>query len=148
IRMLSGILAAQDFTSCIGGDQSLSARPMARVIQPLTQMGASIAARQGKFPPLEIHGRKLRGIDYELPVPSAQVKSCVLLAGIFAAGDTMVREPVRTRDHTEIALKEFGADIECSPRVITLRCGARLTGRDLYVPGDLSSACFFLVAAL
>jgi 3-phosphoshikimate 1-carboxyvinyltransferase len=121
---------------------------MARVIKPLQAMGASIEAREGTYPPLTIHGRKLKGIDYTLPVASAQVKSCLLLAGLFAEGDTIVREPVRTRDHTEIALQEFGADLEVEKRVITLRAGARLTGRELVVPGDLSSACFFLVAAL
>jgi 3-phosphoshikimate 1-carboxyvinyltransferase len=153
IRMLSGILAAQPFTSRIGGDESLSRRPMNRVIEPLGRMGASIDAREGDaregtYPPLTIHGRPLHGIDYTLPVASAQVKSCVLLAGLFAQGHTIVREPVRTRDHTEIALKEFGAKIASERRVITLAPGARLTGRELFVPGDLSSACFFLVAAL
>ena len=148
IRMLSGILAGQPFTSRIGGDESLTRRPMGRVIGPLQQMGASIEAREGAYPPLTIHGRPLHGIEYTLPVASAQVKSCVLLAGLFAHGDTVVREPVRTRDHTEIALREFGADIASEKRVITLRAGARLTGRELLVPGDLSSACFFLVAAL
>jgi 3-phosphoshikimate 1-carboxyvinyltransferase len=111
-------------------------------------MGASIEAQGGRFPPLAIHGRPLHGIDYTLPMASAQVKSCVLLAGLFAEGDTIVREPVRTRDHTEIALKNFGADVETARRVITLRGGARLTGKELTVPGDLSSAAFFLVAAL
>src|SRR5579885_1908891 len=148
IRMLSGILAAQPFTSHIGGDESLSRRPMLRIIAPLSQMGAWIEARDGKFPPLKIYGRALHGIDYSLPVASAQVKSCILFAGLFARGDTIVREPVRTRDHTEVALREFGADISSERRVITLRAGARLTGRELYAPGDLSSACFFLVAAL
>ena len=148
IRMLSGILAAQEFTSRIGGDESLSRRPMARIIGPLHEMGGQIDARDGKFPPLTIHGRQLHGIDYQLPMASAQVKSCVLLAGLFAQGDTIVREPVRTRDHTEIALKEFGAEIEIEKRTIHLRAGARLTGRELVAPGDLSSACFFLVAAL
>jgi 3-phosphoshikimate 1-carboxyvinyltransferase len=148
IRMLSGILAAQPFPCTIGGDESLSGRPMARIMQPLSQMGAFIEAREGKFPPLTIHGRPLHGIDYTLPVASAQVKSSILLAGLFAQGDTIVREPVRTRDHTEIALREFGADLSSERRVITLRGGAHLTARDLYVPGDLSSACFFLVAAL
>jgi 3-phosphoshikimate 1-carboxyvinyltransferase len=152
IRMLSGILAAQEFTSRIGGDESLSRRPMARIIGPLREMGARIDARDGKFPPLFVHGhehgRQLHGIDYQLPMASAQVKSCVLMAGLFAQGDTIVREPVRTRDHTEIALKEFGAEIEIEKRTIHLRAGARLTGRELVAPGDLSSACFFLVAAL
>ena len=148
IRMLSGILAAQPFTSRIGGDESLSRRPMQRIMTPLAQMGASIQAHDGKFPPLTIHGRPLHSIDYTLPVASAQVKSCVLLAGLFAEGDTIVREPVRTRDHTEIALREFGAELETERRAITLRGGAKLTGRELGVPGDLSSAAFFLVAAL
>lgn len=153
IRMLSGILAAQPFNTRIGGDESLSARPMDRIIRPLAEMGAHIEGRQGSgrngsFPPLAIHGRHLHGIDYTLPMASAQVKSCVLLAGLFAEGDTVVREPVRTRDHTEIALAEFGAEIEIHQRVIKLTAGARLTGRELVVPGDLSSATFFLVAAL
>jgi 3-phosphoshikimate 1-carboxyvinyltransferase len=148
IRMLSGILAAQPFTTRIGGDESLSKRPMQRIMMPLQSMGASIEARDGKFPPLAIHGRPLKGIEYTLPMASAQVKSCVLLAGLFAAGDTIVHEPVRTRDHTEIALQEFGAEIESSRRMITLHGGAKLTGRELGVPGDLSSAAFFLVAAL
>jgi 3-phosphoshikimate 1-carboxyvinyltransferase len=148
IRMLSGILAAQPFRSRIGGDESLSKRPMKRIIEPLTKMGAEIEATGGQFPPLAIRGRALRGIDYTLPMASAQVKSAVLLAGLFAEGDTIVREPVRTRDHTEIALREFGADIEVERLVITLRAGAKLTGRELVVPGDLSSATFFLVAAL
>jgi 3-phosphoshikimate 1-carboxyvinyltransferase len=152
IRMLSGILAAQAFTSRIGGDESLSRRPMARIIGPLAEMGARIDARDGKFPPLVIHGREqghpLLGIDYQLPMASAQVKSCVLLAGLFAQGDTIVREPIRTRDHTEIALKEFGAEVEIEKRTIHLHAGARLSGRELVAPGDLSSACFFLVAAL
>lgn len=148
IRMLSGILAAQPFTSVIGGDESLSKRPMQRIMTPLAQMGASIEARDGKFPPLTIQGRKLHAIDYTLPVASAQVKSAVLLAGLYADGDTIVREPVRTRDHTEIALKQFGAEIEIERRVITLRGGAKLKGLELGVPGDLSSAAFFLVAAL
>jgi 3-phosphoshikimate 1-carboxyvinyltransferase len=153
IRMLSGILAAQPFNTRIGGDESLSVRPMDRIIRPLAEMGAHIEGRQisgrsGSFPPLTIHGRALHGIDYTLPMASAQVKSCVLLAGLFAEGDTIVREPVRTRDHTEIALAEFGAEIEVHQRVIKLTAGARLTGRELVVPGDLSSATFFLVAAL
>ncbi len=148
IRMLSGILAAQPFTSKIGGDESLSKRPMKRIMAPLTEMGAQIEATEGQFPPLTIHGKPLHGIDYTPPIASAQVKSCVLLAGLFAEGDTIVRESVRTRDHTEIALQEFGADIEVERRVITLRSGAKLTGRELVVPGDLSSATFFLVAAL
>ena len=153
IRMLSGILAGQPFTTRIAGDESLSRRPMDRIIDPLTRMGARIegsklADRKGNFPPLTIHGQRLRGIDYTPPMASAQVKSCVLFAGLFADGETIVREPIQTRDHTEIALRDFGADIEIAPRAITLQPGAQLTGRELMVPGDLSSATFFLVAAL
>jgi 3-phosphoshikimate 1-carboxyvinyltransferase len=116
IRMLSGILAAQTFPTRIGGDESLSRRPMARIIEPLSRMGANISAREGRFPPLEIRGTRLRPIDYTLPVPSAQVKTCVLFAGLYAEGETIVREPVRSRDHTEIALREFGADLRVAAR--------------------------------
>ncbi|HTW66119.1 MAG TPA: 3-phosphoshikimate 1-carboxyvinyltransferase [Bryobacteraceae bacterium] len=148
IRMLSGILAAQPFVTCIGGDESLSRRPMQRIMQPLAQMGAHIEARDGRFPPLTIHGGNLHPIDYTLPMASAQVKSCVLLAGLFAEGKTTVREPMRTRDHTELALREFGAEVEVAQRVITLSGRPRLEARELRVPGDLSSAAFFLVASL
>ncbi len=148
IRMLSGILAAQPFTSAIGGDESLSRRPMDRIMLPLASMGASITARDGRFPPLQIHGRQLHPIDYELPVASAQVKTCILLAGLFANGTTVVHEPVRTRDHTEVALREFGVDVDVQRRVIRMAGRQKLTGRELTVPGDLSSAAFFLVAAL
>ena len=148
IRMLSGILAAQPFPSRIAGDESLSRRPMERIIKPLAQMGAEIEARDGKFPPLSIRGHALHPIDYTLPVASAQVKTCVLFGGMFAEGATVVREPVRTRDHSEIALRGFGADIEVAGRVITLTGPARLQAREVIAPGDLSSAAFFIVAAL
>jgi len=148
IRMLSGLLAAQRFGTRIGGDESLSQRPMGRIMEPLGRMGASISARDGRFPPLEIRGAPLHPIDYTLPVPSAQVKTCVLFAGLYAEGATMVHELVRSRDHTEIALREFGADLRVAARTITLQGRPRLTGCDLTVPADLSSAAFFLVAAL
>jgi 3-phosphoshikimate 1-carboxyvinyltransferase len=148
MRMLSGILAAQPFTTRISGDESLSRRPMDRILRPLEAMGAWIQARAGRYPPLEIHGRALGPIDYTLPVASAQVKTCVLFAGLFAEGVTTVREPVRTRDHTELALREFGAEIEVHERVIAVRGPARLEAREMEVPGDLSTATFFLVAAL
>src|SRR5271154_217169 len=121
IRMMSGLLAAQPFTSRIFGDESLSRRPMGRIMKPLAEMGAQIEARDGQFPPLTIHGGELRAIDYTLPVPSAQVKTCVLFGGLFAEGQTVVQEPIQSRDHTEIALREFGADIQVKKRVITLR---------------------------
>ncbi len=148
IRMLSGILAAQPFASRIAGDESLSRRPMQRIIQPLEAMGASIAARDGRFPPLEIRPARLHAIDYALPVASAQVKTCVLFAGLFAEGTTVVREPARTRDHTEIALGEFGAEVDVRARAISVQGRPRLRALELTVPGDLSSAAFFLVAAL
>ena len=148
IRMLSGILAAQPFTTRIAGDESLARRPMRRIIGPLESMGARIEARDGQFPPLEIHGAALHAIDYQLPVASAQVKTCVLFAGIFAEGTTSVTEPVRSRDHTEIALREFGADLTVEKQRISIAGRPTLTGRELIVPADLSSAAFFLVAAL
>lgn len=148
IRMISGLLAAQPFLSRIQGDESLSRRPMDRIMKPLAMMGANIEARENRFPPLVIQGGPLHPIDYTLPVPSAQVKTCVLFAGLFAQGLTTVREAVRSRDHTEIALREFGADLQVKQRVITLEGPAKLTGRDLTVPSDLSSAAFFLVAGL
>ena len=117
IRMLSGILAAQPFVTTIGGDESLSRRPMERIMKPLAQMGARIEARENRFPPLTIHGGKLHPMEYTLPVASAQVKSCVLLAGLFAEGRTTVHEPMRTRDHTELALREFGADVDVDSAV-------------------------------
>ncbi len=148
IRMLSGILAAQPFASRIFGDESLSRRPMQRIMQPLAQMGARVHARQDKFPPLDIEGGKLRPIEYALPVPSAQVKTCVLFAGLYAEGETAVIEPVPSRDHTEIALREFGADLTTQQRRIRLGGRPRLEARELTVPSDLSSAAFFLAAAL
>jgi 3-phosphoshikimate 1-carboxyvinyltransferase len=148
IRMMSGMLAAQPFSSRIAGDESLSRRPMGRVLLPLETMGASISARDGKYPPLEIHPAKLHAIDYTLPVASAQVKTCVLFAGLFADGITTVREPLRTRDHTELALRAFGAEIEVHGAVVSVSGRPQLNALDLTVPGDLSSAAFFLVAAL
>ncbi len=148
IRMLSGILAAQPFTTEIAGDDSLAKRPMRRIIGPLTQMGARIEATGDGYPPLTIHGSPLHGIDYQPAVASAQVKSCVLLAGLYASGETIVREPITTRDHTEVALRELGADLVLEPRIARLQGGASLTGKNLFVPGDLSSAAFFIVAAL
>lgn len=149
IRMLSGILAAQPFSTTIFGDSSLSRRPMKRIMTPLQQMGARIDAVDGTYPPITIHGtRELKPIHYELPVASAQVKSCVLFAGISIDGETAVTEPMKTRDHSEIALREFGADITSEGRTAKIRGGRDLEPRELYVPGDLSGAAFFLVATL
>ena len=148
MRLLSGILAGQDFECRIEGDASLSKRPMKRILTPLRAMGASINAREGQFPPLTIRGAQLRPIRYELPVASAQVKSAVLLAGLHAPGKTQVVEPLETRNHSEIALRRFGADITVEDRTISVRGMPRLTACDLRIPSDLSSAVFFLGAAL
>jgi 3-phosphoshikimate 1-carboxyvinyltransferase len=148
MRLLAGVLAGQSFASTLTGDASLRRRPMRRVIEPLAQMGAQIRARGTEFAPLEITGAALHAIDYALPVPSAQVKSAILLAGLFAAGETSVTEPVRTRDHTELALAEFGADLHTGGATVHVDGGPRLKGRQLAVPGDISSAVFFLAAAL
>ena len=149
IRLLSGILAGQNFTSKIAGDTSLNKRPMKRILTPLREMGAQISARDENFAPLEIRGGKLRGIHYEMPMASAQVKSAVLLAGLFADGETSVTEPARTRDHTEIALEEFGVPLERHGRTIRIHANGerKLIGRKIEVPGDLSSAVFFIAAA-
>lgn len=146
IRMMSGILAGQPFECELIGDESLSRRPMNRVIAPLTQMGAKIESREG-CPPLRISGGRLSAIEYTLPVASAQVKSAVLLAGLYAPGETVVVEPVRTRDHTEIALKAFGGEITKTGTRIAVRGGQVLKGIEANVPGDISSAAFFLCAS-
>jgi 3-phosphoshikimate 1-carboxyvinyltransferase len=148
MRLLAGVLAGQTFSATLDGDGSLRRRPMRRVIEPLEEMGARIRSREGGLAPLEIEGALLRPVEYTLPVASAQVKSAVLLAGLFAEGVTSVVEEVRTRDHTELALEEFGADIAREGRAIRVTGRPKLTGRKLIVPGDLSSAAFFLVAAM
>lgn len=152
LRLLAGVLAGQPFASTITGDDSLRRRPMRRVIEPLARMGARIHARDNEFAPLEIHGGPLRPIDYTVPVPSAQVKSAILLAGLYAGGATSVVEPVRTRDHTELALAEFGARVERFDHATRVHGRGerplRLEARTLTVPGDISSAVFFLAAAL
>jgi len=148
IRMLSGILSGQPFRSVLVGDESLSRRPMKRVAEPLTQMGARIKTADKGCPPVEIEGGNLHPIRYEMPVASAQVKSAILLAGLFAEGETAVVEKLPTRDHTEIALEHMGADIGRHQRTIAVRGRARLEGKKLYVPGDISSAAFFVAAGL
>jgi len=148
MRLLAGALAGQEFAAKLTGDASLRRRPMRRVVEPLEQMGARIRSREGGLAPLEITGTALHSTEYTLPVPSAQVKSAILLAALYAPGITAVIEPVRTRDHTEIALREFGAAIRRSGERIEVSGGARLQGRSLTVPGDLSSAVFLIAAAL
>jgi 3-phosphoshikimate 1-carboxyvinyltransferase len=149
MRILSGIVAGQKFTSEMVGDESLSRRPMERVIKPLSTMGAQIASQEGK-PPLRITGAALKAIDYKMPVASAQVKSCLLFAGLLADGETRIEEPLRTRDHGEVALQAFGALLERGGgggNALRIRGGQRLRGIEAHVPGDLSSAAFFLCAA-
>ena len=148
MRLLTGVLAGQHFDSTLTGDSSLKRRPMRRVIEPLERMGARIDAREANFAPLEIKGSALQPIQYTLPVASAQVKSAVLLAGLFAEGETSVEEPVSTRDHTEVALEEFGANVRRAGRLVTVFGRPQLKARHVIVPGDLSSAVFFLGAAL
>ncbi len=148
MRLLAGLLAAQRFDSVLIGDASLSKRPMRRVTVPLAEMGARIDTEEGGVPPLRIHGgQALIGIDHTLEVASAQVKSALLLAGLYAAGETVVREPHPTRDYTERMLSAFGVDIDFSPGYARLRGGQRLHATDVAVPADFSSAAFFLVAA-
>jgi len=147
MRMLSGILAGQPFTSELCGDESLSRRPMARITKPLSEMGAKISSSEGGRPPLKIHGGPLQAIHYKPEIASAQVKTCVLFAGLFADGETVVEEPIRTRDHGEIALQALGAEVERKGNVSRIRGGQRLRAIAAHVPGDLSSAAFFLCAA-
>ncbi len=148
MRLLAGLLAGQAFDCTLVGDESLSGRPMRRVTGPLSQMGAKIDTESDGTPPLHVHGgQSLQGIDFASPVASAQVKSAVLLAGLYAQGETSVLEPHPTRDYTERMLSAFGVDIEFSPGKVRLRGGQRLRATDIVVPADFSSAAFFLVAA-
>jgi len=147
IRMLAGILAAQSFESELAGDESLSRRPMARIIQPLTSMGARISAAPGERPPLRISGGPLHGIDYQLPVASAQVKTSILFAGLLSQGKTRVTEPLRTRDHGEQALRAFGAELRTDRLTSIITGGQKLQAIEARIPGDISTAAFFLCAA-
>ena len=149
MRLLTGLLAGQSFFSVLSGDKYLRARPMKRVVAPLARMGASIRGRAGgDKAPLAIQGSKLQGIEYDSPVSSAQVKSAIMLAGLYAEGETVVREPHLSRDHSERMLRHFGACVETFPGGVKLSGGVELSGRDIAVPGDISSAAFFMVAAL
>ncbi|SVA71841.1 uncharacterized protein METZ01_LOCUS124695 [marine metagenome] len=147
IRLMSGLLSAQSFDSELCGDESLSKRPMDRIIDPLRQMGAKISGVNSK-PPLYISGNQpLKAITYELPIASAQIKSCLLLAGLYAEGETCIVENVTTRDHTERMLRGFGYQVTCSDNCITLDGGGELEACDIDIPSDISSAAFFMVAA-
>lgn len=148
IRLISGILAAQEFDSILNGDASIQKRPMKRVINPLSQMGADIESTNDGYAPLKIHGKKLKAMEYTMPVASAQVKSAILLASLFAEGKTIINEPTASRDHTEIMLNYFGANINNDNGVITSTPVEELYGKELEIPGDISSAAFFMVAGL
>ncbi|MDF2595696.1 MAG: 3-phosphoshikimate 1-carboxyvinyltransferase [Clostridia bacterium] len=148
VRLLSGILAAQSFTSTLTGDASIQKRPMNRVIKPLTEMGATIGATSDNFCPMTIVPSPLKGITYASPVASAQIKSCVLLAGLYGDSPTTVTEPFISRDHTERMLSAFGATLTREGTAVTLSPCDELYATDIIVPGDISSAAFFMVAAL
>lgn len=147
IRLMLGILSGQSFFSTLVGDSSIAKRPMTRVTNPLKSMGASIDGRNnGEFTPISIRGGSLKGMTYELPVASAQVKSAILLAGLQAEGETVIIEPSKTRDHTERMIKQFGGEVEVDNLTITVKGGQSFKATDVQVPGDISSAAFFLVA--
>lgn len=148
IRLLSGILAGHPFISTITGDDSLRKRPMKRIIEPLEKMGAKIESNPGFVAPLTIHGNQLHPIEYELPIPSAQVKSCILLAGLLAEGKTSVTEPAQSRDHTERMLPCFGVEVIKKGLTVEVKGRSTLRAIDIDVPGDISSAAFLMVAAV
>lgn len=152
LRLLTGVLAGQDLVAVLTGDESLRSRPMLRVVAPLRRMGAKIKGpSRGKFAPLEIHGRRLKGIHYVMPAASAQVKSALLLAGLLAEGPTAVTEPLPTRDHTERLFRHMGIPLKTENqeglKTLRLEPAGEFEGRDIEIPGDLSSAAFFIVAA-
>ncbi|MBD1378600.1 3-phosphoshikimate 1-carboxyvinyltransferase [Metabacillus arenae] len=146
-RLILGVLAGLPFHSCLIGDESIAKRPMSRVTNPLKQMGAKIDGREyGNYTPISIRGGDLKGINYISPVASAQVKSAILLAGLQAQGETTVREPHKSRDHTENMLKAFGVNLEVDGLTVKIKGGQELTAASIFVPGDISSAAFFLAA--
>ncbi len=148
IRLLAGLLSGQDFYSVLNGDASIRKRPMKRVVEPLRLMGADIWGRKdGQFASLSIKGSKLNPFQYTLPVASAQVKSALLLAGLYTTGRTIIKEPLPTRDHTERMLEIMRADIKISPPEIKIKGGKELRGTDIFIPGDISSSAYFIAAA-
>ncbi|MCG2820847.1 MAG: 3-phosphoshikimate 1-carboxyvinyltransferase [Candidatus Atribacteria bacterium] len=148
IRFLTGLLSGHNFYSVLNGDNSIRKRPMKRVVQPLRLMGADIWGREdGHFAPLSIKGSKLNSFQYTLPVASAQVKSALLLAGLYATGKTVISEPLSTRDHTERMLETMQADIKISPPEVKIKGGTELRSTDIFIPGDISSAAYFIAAA-
>ncbi|MFA6078518.1 MAG: 3-phosphoshikimate 1-carboxyvinyltransferase, partial [Candidatus Omnitrophota bacterium] len=148
MRIIAGILAGQDFDSTITGHDQLLSRPMKRVVEPLSLMGADIKARDGEYPPLVIKGGAVHGIDYDMAIPSAQIKSAILFAGLYSKDAVRVKEKFRSRDHTERMMKYFGADIKVRGKYVTLKGLRELEPKDLEIPGDISSASFFIAAAI
>ncbi len=148
-RLISGILAGQDFDVTLSGDASLNSRPMKRIMTPLNAMGADITSiNNNGCAPLLIRGSKIKAFHYDSPVASAQVKSAVLLAGLYGDGPTSITEPAVSRNHTELMLRSFGADVQCEGKTATIYPPKKLTGQDIVVPGDISSAAYFIVAGL
>ena len=148
IRLLAGLLSGQDFYSVLNGDDSIRKRPMKRVVEPLRLMGADIWGRKdGQFAPLSIRGNKLNPLHYTLPIPSAQIKSAIMLASLYAVGETVINEPIRCRDHTERMLEIMQADLKISPPEIKVMGRKELRGTDIFIPGDISSAAYFIAAA-
>ncbi|MBN1383532.1 MAG: 3-phosphoshikimate 1-carboxyvinyltransferase [Elusimicrobia bacterium] len=147
VRLLSGILAGQKFATKITGDESLSKRPMKRITAPLEKMGAQIKSNNG-YLPIEVKGGRLKPVDYNSEISSAQVKSCVLFAGLYANGITSFTEPCKSRDHTERMLKNFGAEVSVVKNRVSVKGIAKLHSSDIYIPGDISAAAFFMVAAV
>lgn len=148
IRLLTGLLSGQNFYSVLNGDVSIRKRPMKRVVEPLRLMGADIWGRKdGQFAPLSVRGNKLNPLHYTLPVASAQVKTALLLAGLYITGGTIIKEPLPTRDHTEKMLEIMQADLKISPSEIKVMGGKELRGTDIFIPGDISSAAYFIAAA-
>lgn len=148
MRMLPGILGGQDFEATLTGDKGLLKRPMKRIVEPLCRMGIDIEAHKGGYPPLKIRGGAVKPIIYRMPIPSAQVKSAILFAGLYSKGETRVVEKFKSRDHTERMLYHFGADIKCGAKAVSIKGGRELAARSLEIPGDISSASFFIQAAV
>jgi 3-phosphoshikimate 1-carboxyvinyltransferase len=147
MRIMAGILAGQDFKSTLIGDTGLSRRPMKRVVEPLSMMGVKISAKGGEYPPLAIYGGNVRPINYKSRIASAQIKSAILFAGLYSDGTTTVSEPVKSRDHTERMLKFFGAKVKIERDTVSIKGGTELKAKAFEIPGDISSASFFMIAA-
>ncbi|QSZ27990.1 3-phosphoshikimate 1-carboxyvinyltransferase [Aceticella autotrophica] len=147
LRLIMGILAGQNFETTLTGDESIKKRPMGRIIKPLSMMGADIKSRENNFAPIRIRGGKLKGINYKMPIASAQVKSCIMLASLYADKKTLIEEPYPSRNHSELMLNCFGADIKVDKNIISCYPVSKLYGQKISVPGDISSAAYFIVAS-